>query len=304
MTDPGSSYHVPVLAERVLEAAGDARRVVDATLGGGGHSALFRERGMEVLAIDRDPDALRAARARLGEQGITYHEGAYGDDEALEAVARFHPDFILMDLGVSSHQLDREERGFSFRPGAPLDMRMGQAGETAADFLNDSSEPTLRAVFADYGDEPRAAALAREVVRRRQHQPFATSDHLVNAIRGVLGPRSGPSDFARLFQAVRIAVNDELEGLGRALPAFREALTPGGRLAVISYHSGEDRLVKHSMQEWSRSCVCPPGTPLCTCRGRALGRLEPRKPIRPDANEIAHNPRARSATLRIFLKAI
>ncbi len=304
MTDPGSTYHVPVLAERVLQAAGDARRVVDATLGGGGHSALFRERGMEVLAIDRDPDALRAARARLGEQGITYVEGAYGDDEALEAVARFHPDFILMDLGVSSHQLDREERGFSFRPGAPLDMRMGQAGETAADFLNDSAEQTLRAVFADYGDEPRAAALAREVVRRRQNEPFATSDHLVNAIRGVLGPRSGPGDFARLFQAVRIAVNDELEGLGRALPAFREALTPGGRLAVISYHSGEDRLVKHSMQEWSRSCVCPPGAPLCTCRGRALGRLEPRKPIRPDASEIAHNPRARSATLRIFLKAI
>lgn len=304
MTDPGSTYHVPVLAERVLEAAGDARRVVDATLGGGGHAALFRERAMEVLAIDRDPDALRAARARLGDRGITYLQAAYGDDEALQAVARFHPDFILMDLGVSSHQLDREERGFSFRPGAPLDMRMEQAGETAGDLLNQAPEQTLRQVFADYGDEPRAAALAREVVRRRQNQPFATSDHLVNAIRAVLGPRSGPGDFARLFQAVRIAVNDELEGLGRALPAFRDALTPGGRLAVISYHSGEDRLVKHSMQEWSRSCVCPPGTPLCTCRGRALGRLEPRKPIRPDATEIAHNPRARSATLRIFRTAV
>lgn len=304
MTDPGSSYHVPVLAQRVLEAAGDARRAVDATLGGGGHSALFLERGIAVLAIDRDPDAIEAARARLGETGITYLQAAYADDEALEAVARFHPDFILMDLGVSSHQLDREERGFSFRPGAPLDMRMEQAGTTAADLLNDAPESDLRQLFADYGDEPRAAALAREVVRRRRNQPFATSDHLVNAIRAVLGPRSGPGDFARLFQAVRIAVNQELEGLERALPAFREALTPGGRLAVISYHSGEDRLVKHSMQEWSRACVCPPGTPLCTCRGRALGRLEPRKPIRPDATEIAHNPRARSATLRIFLKAV
>lgn len=303
MNDVGS-YHVPVLAERVLEAAGTARRAVDATLGGGGHTQLLLARGIEVLAIDRDPDAIATAVARLGHEGITYLQGAYGDEAALEAVARFRPDFILMDLGVSSHQLDREDRGFSFRPGARLDMRMSQEGASAADVLNRSPEPELRAIFADYGDEPRAGALAREVVRRRATEAFATSDHLVNAIRAVLGPRSGPGDFARLFQAVRIAVNHELEGLGRALPAFREALTPGGRLAVISYHSGEDRLVKHSFQEWSRSCVCPPGAPLCTCRGRALGRLEPRKPIRPDVTEIAHNPRARSATLRIFLKAV
>jgi 16S rRNA (cytosine1402-N4)-methyltransferase len=299
-----AAYHVPVLAERVLEAAGNARRAVDATLGGGGHSALLRSKGIEVLAIDRDPDALAEARARLGSEGITYHQGAYGDEAALEAVARFQPDFILMDLGVSSHQLNREERGFSFRPGAPLDMRMEQAGASAADVLNESSEQELRTIFAEYGDEPRAGALAREVVRRRATEDFSSSDHFVKAIRAVLGPRSGPGDFARLFQAVRIAVNDELEGLGRALPAFRDALAPGGRFAVISYHSGEDRLVKHSFQEWSRSCVCPPGAPLCTCRGRALGRLEPRKPIRPDATEIAHNPRARSATLRIFLKAV
>jgi 16S rRNA (cytosine1402-N4)-methyltransferase len=122
----------------------------------------------------------------------------------------------------------------------------------------------------------------------------------VNAIRAVLGARSGPADFARLFQAVRIAVNDELGGLERALPAFRDALVPGGRLAVISYHSGEDRLVKHAFQEWARSCVCPPGQPVCTCRGRALGRAEPRKPIVPDEIELANNPRARSAKLRIF----
>ena len=304
MSDSGSAYHVPVLADAVLRAAGGARRAVDATLGGGGHTALLRAQGLEVLAIDRDPDAIAAARARLGTEGITYLQAPYADETALEAVARFRPDFILMDLGVSSHQLDREERGFSFRPGAPLDMRMGQEGDTAADLLNEAPEPELRRIFADYGDEPRAASLAREIVRRRGNESFATSDHLVRAIRAVLGPRSGPGDFARLFQAVRIAVNDELEGLERALPAFREALTPGGRLAVISYHSGEDRLVKHIFQDWSRSCVCPPVTPLCTCRGRALGRLEPRKPIRPDATEIANNPRARSATLRIFLTAV
>lgn len=299
-----SSYHVPVLAGRVVEAARGARRAVDATLGGGGHSALLRAEGIEILAIDRDPDAIATSRARLGEVGITYLLSPYADDAALEAVAQFQPDFILLDLGVSSHQLNQDDRGFSFRPGAILDMRMGQEGDTAAEFLNHSSESELKRVFADYGDERRAGALAREVIRRRSTEKFSTSDHLVNAIRGVLGPRSGPPDFARLFQAVRIAVNDELEGLEIALPAFRDALTPGGRLAVISYHSGEDRLVKHSLQEWSRDCVCPPKSPVCTCRGRALGRLEPRKPIRPDDEEIAHNSRARSATLRIFHKAI
>lgn len=303
MTD-NSPYHVPVLAGRVVEAARGAHRAVDATLGGGGHSALLRAEGIEVLAIDRDPDAIAAGRARLGNEGIVYLQSAYADDVALEAVARFKPDFILLDLGVSSHQLNQDQRGFSFRPGAMLDMRMGQEGPTAADFLNESSESELKRVFADYGDERRAGALAREVVRRRSNEKFSTSDHLVNAIRGVLGPRSGPPDFARLFQAVRIAVNDELVGLEQALPVFRDALTPGGRLAVISYHSGEDRLVKHTLQEWSRDCICPPESPVCTCRGRALGRLEPRKPIRPDDDEIAHNSRARSATLRIFHKAV
>lgn len=298
-----SSYHLPVLASRVLEAARGARRAVDATLGGGGHSALLMREGIEVLAIDRDPDAIAASRQRLGESGITYLQSPYADDEALEAVARFQPDFILLDLGVSSHQLNQDERGFSFRPGARLDMRMGQSGPTAADFLNRASEAELKQVFADYGDERRAGALAREVVKRRSSEDFASSDHLVNAIRAILGPRSGPPDFARLFQAVRIAVNQELEGLEIALPAFREALSPGGRLAVISYHSGEDRLVKHTFQEWARDCICPPESPVCTCRGRALGRLEPRKPIRPDDEEIAHNSRARSATLRIFHKA-
>ena len=304
MTDAATPYHHPVLAGRVAEAAHGARRAVDATLGGGGHSALLQSQGIELLAIDRDPDAIAAARARLGDAGITYLHAPYAAAVALEAVERFQPDFILLDLGVSSHQLDREERGFSFRPGAPLDMRMDQAGESAADFLNHAPEGELRRVFADYGDERQAGRLAREIIRRRSTEAFRVSDHLVNAIRAVLGPRSGPGDFARLFQAVRIAVNDELGGLEQVLPVFRDALTPGGRLAVISYHSGEDRLVKHAFQEWCRSCVCPPGAPVCTCRGRPLGRLEPRKPIRPDADEIANNPRARSATLRIFHKAV
>src|SRR5262249_37181276 len=160
-------------------------------LGGGGHSALFLADGAEVLAIDRDPDAIAAAQARLGLTRITYLQSPYAADAALDAVDRFHPDFILLDLGVSSHQLDDESRGFSFRPGAPLDMRMDRSGPTGADFLNEETEDRLREVFAEYGDERKASRLAREVVRRRGREEFVTSDHLVNAIRAVLGPRSG-----------------------------------------------------------------------------------------------------------------
>jgi 16S rRNA (cytosine1402-N4)-methyltransferase len=274
--------------------------VVDATLGHGGHAEAFRRTGAEVLGIDRDPDAIATARSRLGEGGVRYLQRPYDDPEAFAAAASFEPEFILLDLGVSSRQLDEIARGFTFRPGAPLDMRMGGDGPTAAELLNLTSEAELERVFAQYGDERHARRLAREVVRRRDRQPFASSDDLVNAIRAVLGPRAGPPDFARLFQAVRIAVNDELEGLGRALPAFRDALRHDGKLAVITYHSGEDRLVKQAFREWASACICPPRQPVCTCRGRALGRLEPRKPILPDAAEIAANPRSRSAKLRIF----
>ena len=291
-----------MLAAEIAHAARDARRVVDGTLGGGGHAALFLEGGAEVLGIDRDPDAIRAAQQRLGEGRIQYLLANFWSEEALVAVRRFEPDFILLDLGVSSHQLDLEQRGFSFRPGAPLDMRMSQDGPTAAELLNRAPEAELRDIFAEYADERKAGRLAREIARRRGRAPFATSDDLVNAIRAVLGPRSGPGEFARLFQAVRIAVNDELHGLSRALPTLRDALRQGGRLAVISYHSGEDRVVKHSFQDWCRSCVCPPEAPVCTCRGRPLGKLDPKKPIRPPETETATNPRARSATLRIFCK--
>ncbi len=298
-----TSYHVPVLPEAVRALAEGCGRAVDGTLGGGGHAEILRAAGAEVLGIDRDPAALAAARNRLGQERMRYLQAPYASPQALAAIGEFRPDLILLDLGVSSHQLDEEGRGFSFRPGAPLDMRMSQDGETAADFLNDAPELELRRVFAEYGDERHALRLAREILRRRGTRPFETSDDLVNAIRAVLGPRSGPGDFARLFQAVRIAVNDELPGLRVALPALRDALVPGGKLAVISYHSGEDRIVKHALQEWGRACICSPESPVCTCRGKPLGRLTPRKPIRPDDAEIAINPRARSATLRIFQRA-
>jgi 16S rRNA (cytosine1402-N4)-methyltransferase len=230
--------------------------------------------------------------------------GRFAEPAVLEAIHAFHPDFILLDLGVSSHQLDSDARGFSFRPGVSLDMRMDPgARATAAQVLNDYPESELARLFREHADERRARRLARAVVRRREARPFATSDDLVNAIREVLGPRAGPADFARVFQAVRIEVNDELRQLDRALPALRDALVPGGLLAVISYHSGEDRIVKRAFADWIRSCVCPPGQPVCTCRGRALGLLVSRRGTTPAPDQVAANPRARSARLRGFVKA-
>jgi len=298
MTDP--ALHVPVLLEPIRARALGAGRVVDATLGHGGHAAAFLADGAEVLGIDRDPDAITTARLRLGEQGMHFLQAAYASPEALAAVAAFHPGFVLLDLGVSSRQLDSVERGFTFRAGAPLDMRMGPDAPTAAEWLTETDEIELAQVFRDYADEPRARRLAAEVVRRRGNAPFLVSDDLVNAIRGALGPRSGAPDFARVFQAVRIAVNEELTGLAVALPAFRDALLPGGTLAVISYHSGEDRLVKGAFRDWGAGCVCPPGLPQCICGRVPRGRAEPRKAIVPDAAELLANPRSRSAKLRFF----
>ncbi|HEY4322110.1 MAG TPA: 16S rRNA (cytosine(1402)-N(4))-methyltransferase RsmH [Gemmatimonadales bacterium] len=292
--------HLPVLLDPILERARGAGRVVDATLGHGGHAEAFLAAGASVLGIDRDPDAIATARARLGDSQITYLQRPYASDEVIQAVTAFRPDFVLLDLGVSSRQLDQADRGFTFREGAPLDMRMGPDAPTAAEWLAGVEDEELVMVLRNYADEPKARRLAREIVRRRATAPFQISDDLVNAIRAALGPRSGPGDFARIFQAVRIAVNDELEGLAVALPAFRDALRPDGTLAVISYHSGEDRLVKGAFRAWAEGCTCPPGLPQCICGTVPLGVSEPRKAIIPLAAEVAGNPRARSAKLRFF----
>ncbi len=299
-TGDTQSHHEPVLLAEVLAAAAGAHRVVDATLGHGGHAAALRTEGAQVLGIDRDPDALATARARLGAEQMTFLEAPYASPRALEAVTAFRPDFILLDLGVSSRQLDSDARGFSFRPGVALDMRMGASGPTAADLLNELPEADLAAILRENADERRAGAMAREITRRRSRSPFASSDDLVNVIRAVLGARAGPGEFARIFQGLRIAVNDELGGLGRALDAFRDALAPRGRLAVISYHSGEDRLVKQAFRSWSTACNCPPGLPVCICGGKASGTLVTRRAIVASDAEAAANPRARSAHLRVF----
>ena len=302
-----SPYHAPVLVDAVLAAVAGAGTVLDGTLGGGGHTAALVAAGLRVVALDRDPAALAEAGRRLAaavaDGRVTLVRGNYADVATLPALDGVTVDAVLLDLGVSSHQLDDDARGFSFRPGAPLDMRMGDEPAAAAELLNDADARTLAAWFRDYGDEPRAQKLAGEIVRRRATRPFATSDDLVNAIRGALGPRTGPGDFARLFQAVRIAVNDELAGLARALPALRDRLVPGGTLAVITYHSGEDRLVKETFRAWSTACTCPPRAPFCTCGGVAAGTLLTRKPVVAGEAEVARNARARSAKLRAWRKA-
>jgi len=300
-----SAYHAPVLAREVVELLGTAQHVLDGTLGGGGHAAALLERGVRVTALDRDPAAVANASDRLRpylERGaLRVLEGNFADVDELPPLAGETFDGILLDLGVSSHQVDEAARGFTFRRGAPLDMRMGtDAGQTAADFLNKASEEDLARALRDYADEPRARRMASEIVRRRRQSRFATSDDLVGAIRAVLGAGAGPSDFARIFQGIRIVVNDELSVLERALPLLRDRLAPGGTLAVIAYHSGEDRLVKHAFQEWSRSCICPPRQPVCTCRGRPLGTTLTRKPVSASEAEVAANPRARSAHLRAW----
>jgi len=303
---PDVAYHTPVLADQVAELFRDATRVLDGTLGGGGHTDLLLQAGKTVVGVDRDPEAIAAARSRLEsfERSGRFRAvlGTYSEFAAENSGAgRF--DGILLDLGISSHQVDATERGFSFREGAPLDMRMGDAGLTAAELLNSTDEDELTRIFKEYGDEPRAGRLARVVVKRRGNAAFAVSDDLVGAIREALGSRTGPGEFARLFQAVRIAVNDEIVGLTRALPVLRDRLSPGGILVVITYHSGEDRLVKHSFRDWSAECVCPPKQPKCTCRGHSLGETITRRAVVPSDAEVAANPRARSAKLRAWRAA-
>ncbi|MEO8479969.1 MAG: 16S rRNA (cytosine(1402)-N(4))-methyltransferase RsmH [Gemmatimonadota bacterium] len=301
---PPPPSHVPVLLEPILELAAGAARVVDGTLGHGGHAEALLEAGVtDLLGIDRDPEAIAIASQRLAGRPFSALLATYSSATALDAIAEFTPDFLLLDLGVSSRQLDDTDRGFSFREGAPLDMRMGPDAPTAAEWLATADRDELTRVLGEYADERRPGRMASEIVRRRESRSFEVSDDLVGAIRAVLGARSGPGDFARIFQAIRIAVNDELAGLERALPSMRDALAPGGSLAVISYHSGEDRLVKHAFRDWSVGCVCPPAFPQCVCGRLPLGEAVPHRAIVASEAEVHSNPRARSARLRRFRRA-
>ena len=299
-------YHAPVLVAEVLQHLGHARSVLDGTLGGGGHAAALIAAGVTVTALDRDPEAITAARARLAdaERAGTFRPvlANFAAVDATPALDGLAFDGILLDLGVSSHQIDDATRGFTFREGAPLDMRMGDdAMLDAATWLATSEVPSMAQAFREWADEPTAMRLARTIETRRASAPLLVSDDLVGAIREALGSRSGPGDFARLFQAVRIAVNGELTALERALPVLRDRLAPGGVMAVIAYHSGEDRLVKHAFRAWSEDCTCPPRHLQCVCGGdNALGAVVTRRAVTASEGEAARNGRARSARLRVW----
>jgi 16S rRNA (cytosine1402-N4)-methyltransferase len=278
----------------------------DGTVGGGGHSEaiLSASPGTRVVGVDQDGEALEVARRRLDRFGdrvrlvqANFADAAAGDDAPLAGA--------LLDLGVSSRQIDDARRGFSFRPGTPLDMRMSKesGGPTAADLLNTLEEAELAEVFYRYGEERRSRRLAAAVVQKRAEQRFGTSDDLNAVLDRFYGSRITVQDRARIYQALRIAVNQELSVLERGLVALRERLEPRGMLVVLSYHSLEDRIVKEAFRSWSRECVCPPELPVCRCRGRALGETRTRRPVMAGEAEVAENVRSRSARLRAWRKA-
>jgi 16S rRNA (cytosine1402-N4)-methyltransferase len=307
-----STYHAPVLVTEALDLLRPERGglFLDGTLGGGGHSEAILARGEQarLIATDRDPDALRAAGERLARFGdrVRLVRANFADAPGAAGIEPNTLNGALLDLGISSHQIDEDARGFTFRPGAPLDMRMGQDAEgaqSAAELLAELDETELANLFYRYGEEKRSRRLARVIAEMREESPVDTSDRLLEAMRRALGPRTDAADKARIFQALRIAVNGEIPALETALERLREALAPGGVFAVMSYHSLEDRLVKNAFRDWSQSCICPPGVPICTCRGRPLGETLTRKPISAGEAEVARNPRARSARLRAWRKA-
>ncbi len=305
--------HQPVMAKEVLQLLEPERGslFLDATIGGGGHAERILESNpaARLIGLDQDSEAVAAARRRLagfGERAKVVTGNFRDAADLLEEYIDVGLDGALMDLGVSSHQIDTMARGFSFRRGTPLNMRMGGTTggwRTAADLLNTASEEELGKIFRDYGEERKWRGMSREIARRRGHEPLSTADDLVAAARVALGRTLSPRDKARLFQAVRIAVNEELDALRDGLKVIARLLKSEGRLVVIAYHSLEDRIVKETFREWSRTCVCPPEFPICTCRGHALGQRLTRKPLRPADSEVEANPRARSARLRGWVRA-
>jgi 16S rRNA (cytosine1402-N4)-methyltransferase len=310
---PNATDHVPVLAEEVREALalspGDT--VVDATFGAGGHAELLAtdlHGDGKLIAIDRDPSArpyFDRFRKRTAVKG-RFLRGEFS--LVLEQLASngVRADAVLFDLGISSMQIDRPERGFSYAVDAPLDMRMDPGSEPdARELVNEASERELTSIFREYGEERYARQIARAIGRRRRERPFERTGELVEAIRSAI---PAPARFGeghpakRVFQALRIAVNDELGSLSTALPEALELLRPGGRLAVISFHSLEDRIVKRFLRSEEHGCTCPPDFPVCVCGHEPALRALSRRAIRPTRQEVAANPRAASARLRAAVK--
>ena len=307
-------HHVSILLEPCLVALQIKPDgvYVDATTGGAGHSLRIAERLHDtgrLICIDRDDEALENAKDRLKDvwQRVTPVKSDFRDiDKVLEGQGLAGADGILFDLGVSSPQLDHAERGFSYMQDAPLDMRMDTSAPlSAADIVNTWSQEELRRILFEYGEERYAPAIARAIVRARETAPVKTTLELVEIIKSAMPPaalREKQHPAKRSFQAIRIAVNGELDALPPMLRAAVDGLNPGGRLAVITFHSLEDRIVKRTLAELARGCVCPPEFPVCVCGKKPQVRLVTRKPVTAGGAELEENPRARSAKLRVAEK--
>jgi 16S rRNA (cytosine1402-N4)-methyltransferase len=312
---PNATDHVPVLAAEVREclAVRPGETVLDGTFGAGGHASLLaadlQGRG-KLIAVDRDPTAktyFERFAKRAGGIQTRLLRGDFAVVLPQLASNGVRVDAILLDLGVSSMQLDRPDRGFSYSVDAPLDMRMDPSAElTARTIVNEADERELAEIFRRYGEERFARQIARAIVRRRGKQPFERTGDLVETIKQAI---PAPARFGeghpakRVFQALRIEVNDELGALERALPSALQVLRPGGRLAVISFHSLEDRIVKRFLRSQEHGCTCPPDFPICACGREPVVRVLTPRPVRPTARETALNPRAASARLRVVEKA-
>ena len=307
-----SFRHIPVLFQQVtsLVAEHGPKRIIDATIGGGGHARGLLERlpNAQLLGIDRDDTAIAAASQNLEpfKDRVVIRKGVFSDMKAIAAsVGWDHANAVLMDIGVSSPQIDTPERGFSFRMDGPLDMRMNQDDTmTAAALLNTASLEELETIIRDYGEEHKARFIAREIVRRREKKPWETTGELNQLLENIVGFKSqhGLPPATRTFQALRIAVNHELDELTNALKSALEILAPNGILAVITFHSLEDRIVKHFFQYEAATCVCPPKMPICTCGKKKTIEILTRKPVTADEEELKNNPRAACAKLRAAMK--
>jgi 16S rRNA (cytosine1402-N4)-methyltransferase len=302
--------HEPVLASEVVEILGPApgKLLVDCTLGGGGHASLFLERGARVIGLDKDPRALAAANARLARFGEAFRAVRADFRDArnvLDALGIGEVDGALADLGVSSPQLDDPERGFSFSRPGPLDMRMGQEGEALADLLRRVDERELARILKEYGEEPFARPVARAVKRALDGGAPMDTARLAEVVSRAIPRKAWPRKIhpaTRTFQALRIAVNDELGALAAWLDGLPRLLAPGGRAAVISFHSLEDRRVKERFRALAQACTCPPDLPVCACGAKATFAPVTRKAVTASETEVARNPRARSAKLRAVEK--
>lgn len=295
--------HVPVMVDEVVQYLlhDKSRLVVDGTVGFGGHAeAILSARpGVALIGVDRDPVAIAATRERLSNFGdrVRLVQGLYSDLDAVFA-GSLRADGVLLDLGISSVQIDERARGFSYANSGPLDMRMGDSGETAAAFIAGADLDALTGWLRELGEVRQSRRVARAILRARDEGAMATTGDLRAAVESAIGRGAAPAELSRVFQALRIVVNDELGSLRRFLDGVLDRLNPGGRLVIISYHSLEDRMVKQFLRDASATCVCPPEVPVCVCGKTPSVRMLTRRALGPRDQEIARNPRSRSAHLR------